>query len=92
MMIINASKKSLLDAYQFDKFRTGKLAKGKFGDKNALMLLLSRRSKKVCALNVAAGTAGGMIARLKSFEIYPAVTAVFILSSRLGVFVAGRLG
>jgi hypothetical protein len=46
-----SSKKSLFDAYQFPGFKTSKAAKGMFGDKSALVLTLSRRSKKVYASN-----------------------------------------
>jgi hypothetical protein len=45
-MIKSSTKKSLLDAYQFEGFKTLKAAKGMVGDKNARVLLLSRRFKK----------------------------------------------
>ena len=45
-MIKWPSKKSLLDAYRCDGFKTEKIAKGKFGDQTALVLSLTRRSKK----------------------------------------------
>jgi hypothetical protein len=45
-MIKPPSKKSLLDAYQFKGFKTLATAKGMMGDKNARVLLLSRRLKK----------------------------------------------
>jgi len=90
-MIKKPSNKSLFDAYQFDKFKTGKLAKGRFGDKTALVLSLSRRSKKVYAGNVIAGTAVGMIENLRVHETFQVVTAVFMWSSRSDVFAAGSL-
>jgi hypothetical protein len=87
-MVRKASKKSLIDAYQFDKFKTGKLVKGKFGDQNALVLSLSRRSKKVYALNAASGTEVGMTERPRWSEICHAVTGKFIWSLRSGAFAA----
>jgi hypothetical protein len=87
-MVKKASKKSLIDAYQFDNFKTCKAAKGRFGDKTALVLLLSRRSKKVYAPNVAFGTGAGTTERSRWSGICRAATGEFIWSSRLGVFAA----
>lgn len=77
-MVKKTSKKSLLDAYQFDKFKTGKIAKGRFGDKAALVLPLARRSKKVYAPNAIVGIEAGMIGRSRPCGIYQVATAVFI--------------
>lgn len=88
-MIKTASKKSLLDAYQFPGFKTHKAAKGKFGDKHALVLTLSRRSKKVCASAVN-GIEVGMIARPSWPAIYRAAIVGFIFSSRSDVFAVAR--
>lgn len=89
-MAKTAPKKSLLDAYRFDNFKTGKMAKGRFGDKTALVLSLSRRSKKVCVSNVALGTGVGTTGKSNRSEIYRAAIAAFTLSSRSGVFVVER--
>ncbi len=85
------SKKSLLDAYQFSGFKTGKSAKGKFGDKHALVLSLFRRSKKVCAPNVESFIAVGMIERSRRSAIFRAVTAAFTCNSRSDGFVAAKV-
>jgi len=77
-MVKKTSKKSLLDAYQFDKFKTGNVAKGRFGDKTALVLPLARLSKKVFAPNVAVGIAVGMIERSRRSGIYQAAIVAFI--------------
>jgi hypothetical protein len=90
-MVKKTSKKSLLDAYQFDNFRTDKVAKGRFGDKAALVLSLARRSKKVCAPNVASGTGVGTTARSRRSGICRAATAAFIWSSTSGAFAVERL-
>jgi hypothetical protein len=77
-----SSKKSLLDAYQFTGFKTSKAVKGMFGDKNALVLTLTRRSKKVFAPSVIDGIAGGMIGRQDWFAIFHAVTDACTLKLR----------
>lgn len=69
----NSPKKSLLDAYQFIGFKTSAAAKGKLGDKNARVLSLTQRSKKVSALNVVNFTKATMTARSRLFEIYRVV-------------------
>jgi hypothetical protein len=77
-----SSKKSLLDAYKFHGFRTSKAAKGMFGDKVALVLTLSRRSKKVGAPNVADFIGAGMIGRPGWFGIFHAVIGACTLRLR----------
>ena len=89
-MVKKISKKSLSDAYRFDNFKTGKLAKGKFGDQNSLVLSLSRRSKKVYAINAVAGTEAGMIERPKWSGIYRAVIDGFIWNLISGAFAVER--
>ena len=68
------AKKSLLDAYQFAGYKTGKAAKGMFGDKSALVLTLSRRSKKVYASSAANFIAGGTTGRRDLFGTSGAAT------------------
>jgi len=85
-----AAKKSLLDAYQFERFKTSSVAKGKLGDKNARVLSLSRRSKKASVTNVASCTEAIMIVRSNSFVIFRAVTAAFTLSLRFAGFSVSR--
>lgn len=89
-MAKTSSKKSLLDAYQFHGYKTLAVAKGKLGDKNARVLSLSRRSKKVYATNVANCIGATMIARPRLCAIFHAVTAVYTLSLRsVGSFAKG---
>jgi hypothetical protein len=76
------SKKSLLDAYQFDGFKTSSTAKGKLGDKNARVLSLSRRSKKVFAINAVNYIEAITTERPRSFEIFHVVIGAFIWSLR----------
>lgn len=46
------SKKSLLDGYQVAGFRTNSRVKGRFGDRPAVVIKLSRRRKKRHAADV----------------------------------------
>ncbi len=90
-MIKKTSKKSLLDAYRFDNFKTSKTVKGRFGDKAALVLSLARRSKKVSAPNAAGGIVVGTTESARQSGICHAATAAFIWSSTSDVFAVGRL-
>ena len=86
-----SAKKSLIDAYQFAGFKTSKLAKGKRGDKNARVLSLSRRSKKVCVINVENYIEDFTIAESSRFAIYPAATAASIWNLKFaGYFAKAR--
>jgi hypothetical protein len=76
-MVKKAAKKSLLDAYQFDGFKTSSVVKGKFGDQNARVLSLSRRSKKVSALSAVSATDVITIAKLSSSGIFRVATGAF---------------
>jgi len=71
-------KKSLLDAYQFSGFKTSSSAKGKLSDKNARVLSLSRRSKKVSVISAENCIEVFTIAKSNKFAIYLAATAVSI--------------
>jgi len=70
-------KKTLYDAYRFPGFTPEREVKGRFGDRTALVIRLTRRSKKrhagLAAPCVAAGTTGG----LDISAISPAATAAF---------------
>lgn len=81
-MIKKSSKKSLLDAYQFPGFRTSKVVKGLFGDKNALVLTLSRRSKKVSVLNAQEFIEAGTTARPDWFAIFRVAIVAYTLRLR----------
>jgi hypothetical protein len=81
-MIKSSAKKSLLDAYQFDGFKTSATAKGKLGDKNSRVLSLSRRSKKVAAINAVNCIEGITIAGPSLFAIFRAATVASTLSLR----------
>jgi hypothetical protein len=87
-MVTKASKKSLLDAYQFDGYKTGRFAKGKFGDKHALILPLKRRSKKVAAHSAEGFIEAGTIARPRLFATFPVAPGEFISNSKFGVSAA----
>jgi hypothetical protein len=87
-MVKKASKKSLIDAYRFDNFKTCKVAKGRFGDKTALVLSLSRRSKKVYAPSVVFGTEVGTTESSRWSGICRAATGEFIWNLRFGAFAA----
>ena len=75
-----SSKKSLLDAYQFDRFKTSAIARGRVGDKNARVLSLFRRSKKVSVINVANFIGAITTACRRRFAISPVVTVESTLS------------
>ena len=87
-MVTKASKKSLLDAYEFDGYKTGRFAKGKFGDKHALVLPLIRRSKKVSAHNVEDFIEADTIVRPRLFATCPVAPGESISNLRFGVFAA----
>lgn len=73
-----SAKKSLLDAYQFSGFKTSSSAKGKLSDKNARVLSLSRRSKKVSVISAENCIEVFTTAKSNKFAIYLAATAVSI--------------
>jgi len=88
----STAKKSLIDAYQFAGYKTSPSAKGKLGDKNARVLSLSRRSKKVCVINVENYIAVFTIAKSSRFAIYPAATAASIWNLKFaGYFAEARV-
>lgn len=83
-----SGKKSLIDAYQFSGFKTSAAAKGKLGDKNARVLSLSRRSKKVFAINAVNFTEVFMTAKSNRFAICRAATDVSIWSLKFAEYFA----
>jgi hypothetical protein len=86
-----SAKKSLLDAYQFDGFKTSSAVKGKLGDKNARVLSLSRRSKKVSAINAADCIAAITTVNPSSLATFRAVIDAFTLSLRSGGYSVKKL-
>jgi hypothetical protein len=75
------SRKSLLDAYRFNGFKTSSVVKGRVGDKKARVLTLNRRLKKrVFVINAANYIADITIERLKLFEICLVVIEEFIFN------------
>jgi hypothetical protein len=70
-------KKTLYDAYRFPGFTPEREVKGRFGDRTALVIRLTRRSKKRHAGRAAPSGAAGTIVGLGTFAISPAATAVF---------------
>ena len=87
----SSAKKSLLDAYQFDGFKTSPAAKGKLGDKNARVLSLFHRKKKVFVYSVASGTEVGTIGKSKWSETFHAGIDAFIWNLTSDVFSVERL-
>lgn len=65
-------KKTLYDAYRFPGFTPGREVKGRFGDRTALVIQLTRRSKKQRAGRVARFEAAGTIADGGTSAISPA--------------------
>jgi hypothetical protein len=83
-----SGKKSLLDAYQFSGFKTSSSAKGKLGDKNARVLSLSRRSKKVSVISAENYIEVFTTAKSNKFAIYLVATAVSIWNLKFGGYFA----
>ncbi len=83
-----SAKKSLIDAYQFTGFKTSMAAKGKLGDKNARVLSLSRRSKKVSVISAENCIEVFTIAKSNKYVICPVATAVFIWNLKFAGYFA----
>lgn len=83
-----SAKKSLIDAYQFVGFKTSSAAKGKLQDKNARVLSLSRRSKKVFVTNVENYIEVFTTEKSNRFAIYPAVIDVSTWSLKFAEYFA----
>jgi hypothetical protein len=76
----NHRKKSLLDGYIFPGFKTNFRAKGLFGDQSAIVLQLSRRQKKLYAVDAARLTSLTMIKRFVLSVISDVATGVSTLN------------
>jgi hypothetical protein len=72
-------KKTLYDAYRFAGTIPAREVGGVFGDRTALVIPLTRRSKKRYAGRVAPSVAAGTIGGLDTSGISPVATAVFTL-------------
>lgn len=83
-----SAKKSLIDAYQFAGFKTSAVAKGKLGDKNARVLLLTRRSKKVSVINAENCIEVFTTEKLNRFATYRAATDASIWSLKFAEYFA----
>ena len=70
--------KSLYDSYKFPGFIPERRIKGVFGDKNAVIIPLIRKEKKQHVAAVAKFLIGFMTGKKEMFEIFHAVTNVYI--------------
>lgn len=68
-------KKTLYDAYRFPGFTPGRVVKGRFGDRTALVIRLTRRSKKRHAVSAGPSAAVGTISGLAGCGTFPAEIA-----------------
>jgi hypothetical protein len=75
-MVRTPRKKTLYDAYRFPGFTPGREVKGRFGDRTALVIPLTRRSKKRPAGRAAWFGTAGTIAAPDTSAISPAATGV----------------
>jgi hypothetical protein len=80
----------LSDGYRFKGFRPlDSEVRGVFGGHPALILPLSRRSKKLFVEVVALSTMGGTTGSSSRYEIFRAVTSIFIWRLSTGGWIAG---
>jgi hypothetical protein len=77
-MSIKLRKKTLYDAYRFPGFTAEREVKGRFGDRTALVIRLTRRSKKRRAEPAAPSEGAGTIGGFGTFGTSPVGTAAFI--------------
>jgi len=73
-------KKTLYTAYRFPGFTPEREVKGRFGDQTALVIRLTRRSKKLSAGPAALSAMAGTTAGRGTSATYPAGIAAFTLS------------
>jgi len=81
-------RKSLLDGYQLPGFRTGARLKGRFSDRNALVICLSRRQKKHFAAYAERHISPSTISTSNRREISARVDAEFTWSLNNGASIA----
>jgi len=79
-MLKSRPKKTLYTAYRFPGFTAEREVKGRFGDQNALVIRLTRRSKKLRAGPAAPSAAAGTTAGRGTSATCPAGIAAFTLS------------
>ncbi|HKU52359.1 MAG TPA: hypothetical protein VJQ25_07830, partial [Nitrospira sp.] len=78
------TRKRLLDAYAFPGFRPGKTVKGIFGDPQARVITLARRSKKRPVALVAKCIPAGTTGRCGEYATCPVPTRAFTWTSKYG--------
>ena len=83
-------RKQLLDGYRFDGFTPVKV-KGKFGDPTALVIELTRRSKKRAAVSVVKSTRVGTTRSASRCVIYRAAIGACTWRSTFVVFTASSV-
>ena len=82
----------LADAYTFPGFRPQATVRGVFGDPQARVVTLTRRSKKRFAASVGVRIRVGTIAKSDGYATCPAATPVCTSTWRSGVWRAGAAG
>jgi hypothetical protein len=85
-------RRRLTDAYKFDGFRTQETVQGIFGDPQARLIALIRRSKKRFAGRAARSTTAGTTAGSDEFGICPVADIAFICRWRSDGLTVGAVG
>ena len=85
-------RRRLTDAYRFDGFRTQETVQGIFGDPQARLITLIRRTKKRSAGRAARSTTAGTTARSDEFGICPAGVIAFTCVWRSDALTVGDAG
>jgi hypothetical protein len=91
-MAARPRKKTLYDAYRFPGFTPGREVKGRFGDRTALVIPLTRRSKKRRVGCAAPCTAAGTIADGDTSAISRVAIGACTSKWTSAVSPAGRVG
>jgi hypothetical protein len=85
-------RRRLTDAYKFGGFRTQETVQGIFGDPQARLITLIRRSKKRFAARAAQSTTAGTTAGRDEFEICPVADIAFTCRWRSDGLTVGGVG
>jgi hypothetical protein len=84
VLVTSTKRRRLLDAYRFPSFRPIEDVRGVFGDPQARVVSLVRRSKKRRAGRADDSIRGGTIARFGALAIWQPAACVYSWSSRCG--------
>ena len=85
-------RRRLTDAYKLDGFRTQQTVQGIFGDPQARLITLIRRSKKRFAGRAVRSTTAGTTVESDEFEICPVADIAFTCRWRSGGLTVGDVG